>query len=88
MKRGRLTHLRNAIDARNVGDIAMLVEKMPPKHARDAEEMLTRFYNHEVAIANTVLELAAYSKVYQSKIKPPLRGSFCFQIPESGERAL
>lgn len=82
MKKRELRKLREAIETRNIDGIISLAEEMPPKHAKEAERLLVSFYDHEVSVANAVIELIAYSKVYKSKIRPPLKGSFCFRISE------
>lgn len=81
MEEKKLKKLEKAVKLRNVDKIISLVKKIPSKEAADAEKILLEFYNHEVSVANAVIELIAYSKVYKSKIKPPLKGCFRFTIP-------
>lgn len=78
----RLKRLQSAVDTRDINAIIALAEKMPATDAKDAEQMLSRFYTHEVSVANALLEVIAFSKVYKSKIKPPLRGCFSLSTSE------
>ncbi|KAG5859103.1 hypothetical protein KMI_09g15310 [Encephalitozoon hellem] len=82
MEEKKLRKLEKAVRLRNIDKIFPLIKKISPSEAASAEKILTEFYNHEVSVANAVIELIAYSKVHKSKIKPPFKGCFCFTIPD------
>ncbi|CCI74001.1 ECU11_1935 [Encephalitozoon cuniculi GB-M1] len=80
-----LKKLKKAVELRDIDKMISLAKKISPECSGDAEKILSEFYRHEVSVANAVIELVAYSKVYKHKIKPPLKGCFCFVISNPRE---
>lgn len=82
MEGKELKKLKEAAETRNVSKISSLVMKISPQNIKCANKILSKFYDHEVSVANAVLDVIAYSKIYKTKVKPPLKGCFCFKVSE------
>lgn len=85
MEGKELKKLKKAVKLRDIGKMISLVKDIPASQAVEAERMLSEFYNHEVCVANAVMEMDAYAKIYKSKVKPPLKGCFGFVVSKSNK---
>ncbi|KAM0671842.1 hypothetical protein OCOL_001284 [Ordospora colligata] len=75
-----LNALSRAVEERRINDAIIIVKEIPQSSADAAAKLLEKFYEHEVSVANAVLDMLAYAKVYKSKVQPPLKGCFKFTV--------
>ncbi|KAH9410724.1 hypothetical protein HK407_12g18560 [Ordospora pajunii] len=78
-----LNALSRALEERRIDDAIFMAKEIPRSSAGRAAKLLEKFYEHEVSVANAVIDMIAYTKVYRSKVKPPLKGCFRFTVSET-----
>jgi hypothetical protein len=74
-----LETLRRMIERRDIDTIASIISQLESNgELEEAEKMLNAFYEKEVQVANVVLNIELFSKIYREKIRPPLKG--CYSV--------
>jgi hypothetical protein len=71
--------LRKAMEERDIG---LVISMAPGLESPEAEGLLDAFYEREMQIANAVLNLEFFSKVYREKVRPPLKGCYSVEMNE------